>query len=74
MARDTIMTKALRLPTGKRAELAAALLRSLDTPDARECEEAWLHEAEQRYAAYKRGDARGIVVDAAIREARSRLV
>lgn len=43
------------LPAGDRLELAAALLASLDTPDDA-IDELWIAEAEDRLAAYRRGE------------------
>lgn len=48
--------EALRLPPGERALLADALLGSLDDEASREAEGAWIRVAEERLAAYRRGE------------------
>jgi L-aminopeptidase/D-esterase-like protein len=48
--------EAMRLPPAQRALLADALLASLDDEAAREVESAWATEAEERLAAYQRGE------------------
>ncbi|MGO8676173.1 MAG: addiction module protein [Limisphaerales bacterium] len=48
--------EALRLPAHQRALLADALLGSLDDEAAREVERLWAREAEDRLAAFRRGE------------------
>jgi len=51
----TLQKKALRLPSGERALLADALLRSLDDEKTREFEAGWVAEAEDRLTAFEGG-------------------
>ena len=56
MTVDTLTSAALALPPESRAILADALLRSLDSKQQQENREAWADEAEDRLAAYRRGE------------------
>jgi putative addiction module component (TIGR02574 family) len=64
--------EAMRLPPKDRALLADALLGSLDDDAAREVEASWTAEAEERLAAYRRGDLNAVDGPAALRELRER--
>jgi putative addiction module component (TIGR02574 family) len=64
--------EAMRLPAKERALLADALLGSLDDDAAREVEAAWTNEAEQRLAAYRRGDLKAMDGSKALQELRDR--
>jgi hypothetical protein len=64
--------EALRLPPGERALLADMLLGSLDDEAAREVEAAWVRVAEERLAAYRRGDEPASDGPQVIAELRSR--
>ena len=52
---DKIEREALRLPKEERAFLADRLLSSLDGEVLSDVEEAWVAEAERRYAEYQEG-------------------
>jgi len=56
MDSDEIFLKALSLPDETRAELADRLLESLDESDQSEVDVLWAREAEDRLAAFERGD------------------
>lgn len=67
-----IMAVALKLPASERAVLADELLRSLDKSDP-EIDALWAKEAEDRLAAYDRGEIETIDADAVLAEMRERL-
>lgn len=48
--------EALALPADQRAALARDLIASLDGEPFTDNQQAWLEEAESRYAAYQRGE------------------
>ena len=73
MTLNTLQNEAMRLPTKARAELARALLSSLDTEEPAEIESAWVAEADRRYKAHKTSRVGGIAAEVAIREARKAL-
>lgn len=56
MDQDIWLHEAMRLPPVQRALLADALLVSLDDEASREVESAWATVAEERLAAYRRGE------------------
>lgn len=58
-AADDILSTAMRLPIVDRAEIATALIRSLDGEPEQEVEAAWAAEIEQRVARIRAGTARG---------------
>jgi len=53
---EAVLTLALDLPEGERADLAAALLESLDPSPEADVEEAWRKEIARRVAAIEAGD------------------
>ncbi|HEV2852965.1 MAG TPA: addiction module protein [Thermoanaerobaculia bacterium] len=53
---DEIFRAALSLPEESRAELADRLLQSLDESDQDEIDARWAREAEDRIAAFERGE------------------
>ena len=55
MTTESITSAALALPPESRAELVDTLLRSLESQE-QEIAEAWADEAEDRLAAYDRGE------------------
>jgi putative addiction module component (TIGR02574 family) len=55
--KDSILEKAKLLKPVERLQLVDALLESLDKPD-KEIEKQWIKEADARYDAYKRGEAK----------------
>ncbi|HLA74949.1 MAG TPA: addiction module protein [Gammaproteobacteria bacterium] len=67
-----IMAAALKLPASERAVLADEILHSLDKTDP-EIDALWAQEAENRLAAYDRGEIEAMDVDAVIAEVRERL-
>lgn len=56
---DDILFTAMQLPLTDRAEIATALIRSLDGEPEQEVEAAWASEIEQRVARIRAGIARG---------------
>jgi putative addiction module component (TIGR02574 family) len=67
-----LMAVALKLPASERAVLADELLHSLDKTDP-EIDALWAKEAEDRLAAYDRGEIEAIDADAVLAEMRERL-
>lgn len=67
-----IMAAALKLPASERAVLADELLHSLDKTDPA-IDALWAKEAEERLAAYDRGEVEAIDADAVLAEVRERL-
>jgi putative addiction module component (TIGR02574 family) len=65
MSKDEIFRAALALSEDARAELAGQLLESLDDSDEdqEEIERLWVLEAEDRIAAYERGEIEAIPVE-----------
>jgi putative addiction module component (TIGR02574 family) len=66
-----ITEQALALPRDEREELYRALAESLGKPDAA-IDEAWLNEAEDRVAAYHRGEIASVTLDEMIAARNSR--
>jgi putative addiction module component (TIGR02574 family) len=56
MTKEEILAEALTLRPEERDQLADQLWRSVDPADRREIEKAWAEEAEDRLAAYRRGE------------------
>ena len=56
---DDILNNAMRLSTAERAELAAALLASLDGEPEDEVEAAWAAEIQRRVERVRSGEAKG---------------
>ena len=67
-----IMTVALKLPASERAALADEILHSLDKTDP-EIDALWAQEAEDRLAAYDRGEIEALNVDAVLANVREQL-
>jgi putative addiction module component (TIGR02574 family) len=65
--------KAAQLPDGERAELALALIESLDGPADAEVEEVWRVEIEHRAAQVERGEVKLIPGDEVFERLRRRL-
>ena len=63
MDNDDIFLKALSLPGDDRAELAHRLRESLDEGDSSEIDTLWAREAEDRIAAFERGEIEAISGD-----------
>ena len=55
-----VIREALLLPPAERAELADRLLTSLDSPPDRSIDELWAQEAEDRLAAFARGEIKAV--------------
>lgn len=60
MSKEEIFRVALSLDQEVRAELADRLLESLDESDQEEIDRLWAREAENRLAAYERGEIAAI--------------
>lgn len=65
--------KAARLPEPERAELALALIESLDGPADESVEEAWDREIAHRVAQIERGEAKLIPAEEVFTRLRRRL-
>lgn len=74
MSKDEIFRAALALSENARAELAGQLLESLDDTDEdeEEIERLWVLEAEDRIAAYDRGEMEAIPVEEFLASLKSR--
>lgn len=70
---DEIFRAALSLPDEVRAVLAERLLESLDADDQREIDARWGREAEERIAAYDRGEIEAFPIDEVFSSLRDRL-
>lgn len=62
---DEVKRQALSLPVRKRIELVDDLLASLDRPDGN-IDHLWATEAEDRIAAYKRGEIKSVDLEKVI--------
>jgi putative addiction module component (TIGR02574 family) len=67
-----LLQTALALPEAERAEIAASLIRSLDTEIDEDAEAAWAAEIERRIKSIDSGDVELIPWDDVMREMRSR--
>ena len=67
-----LMAVALKLPASERAVLVDELLHSLDKTDPA-IDALWAKEAEDRLAAYDRGEVEAVDADAVLAEMRERL-
>lgn len=56
---DTLSQQAAQLPPAERVELVERILDSLDMPDP-SLEALWAKEADNRLAAYRRGEMRAV--------------
>jgi len=68
-----LMEKASRLSDSERAELALALIESLDGPADPDVEEAWRLEIERRIGQIERGEVQTIPGDQVFAKLRRRL-
>lgn len=66
-----IIAAALKLPASERAVLADELLHSLDKADP-EIDALWAKEAEERLAAYDRGEIEALDADKVLADLRER--
>jgi putative addiction module component (TIGR02574 family) len=67
-----LLQSALALPEGERAEIAASLIRSLDTETDEDVDAAWATEIQRRVEAIDRGEVRLIPWDDVMRELNGR--
>ena len=67
-----LLQSALSLPEGERAEIAASLIRSLDTETDEDVDAAWATEIQRRVEAIDRGKVRLIPWDEVMRELNGR--
>ena len=63
-----LLQTALALPEGERAEIAASLIRSLDTETDEDLDAVWASEIQRRVEAIDRGEVRLIPWDDVMRE------
>ena len=56
MNKDKVLAEALKLPPVDRAELAEKLLASFEISSRTAIDQLWVREAEDRLAAYERGE------------------
>jgi hypothetical protein len=73
MTAKAIEQAAMKLPAKARGQLAAALLSTLENDDPAELEQAWIEEADRRYAAYRSGQTTSTPAKRAIASARAAL-
>jgi putative addiction module component (TIGR02574 family) len=55
-ATQILLDTAAQLPPSERAQLVEGILTSFDTPERRANDSAWAKEAEERIAAFDRGE------------------
>ena len=65
--------RAKRLSAEDRAQLALALIESLESADASDVEQAWIAEAQRRSAELDRGDVKPIPAGELFKDVRSSL-
>lgn len=65
-----IQRKAAGLPVKDREVLAERLMRSVNRAPLTQVEEAWVKEAERRFAAWRRGEREGIPAEKAFKQIR----
>ncbi len=68
-----IERKVFRLPIKDREALAERLMHSVDEKPLTEIEEAWVQEAERRFAAYRKGERRGVPAATGFKQIRKAL-
>jgi putative addiction module component (TIGR02574 family) len=67
-----VLEKALALPPDERAELVDRLLSSLSAKRERRIEELWAREAEDRLAAFDRGEIKAVSVQDVLKPKKAR--
>lgn len=67
-----LLHSALALPEAERAEIAATLIRSLDTETDEDVDAAWCSEIQRRLEAINRGEVRLIPWDDVMQELHAR--
>lgn len=65
-----IQRKAVGLPAKDREMLAERLMRSVSRAPLTRVEEAWVKEAERRFAAWRRGEREGIPAEKTFKQIR----
>lgn len=68
-----IQRKAVGLPVKDREILAEQLMRSVNRVPLTQVEEAWVKEAERRFAAWRRGEREGVPAEKAFKQIRKDL-
>jgi putative addiction module component (TIGR02574 family) len=71
MSTDELLEQAKALPLAEQVELIEALLNELDRPD-KDIDAAWTAEAQDRLAAYRKGEIRAIPLEDVLAKYRSR--
>lgn len=71
MSAEKLLEEAKSLPPTEQVELVEALLNELDKPDAA-VDAAWTQEAQDRLAAYRRGEIRAIPLEDVLAKYRTR--
>jgi putative addiction module component (TIGR02574 family) len=71
MSTDELLEQAKALPLAEQVELVEALLNELDRPDM-DIDAAWTAEAQDRLAAYRKGEIRAIPLEDVLAKYRSR--
>jgi putative addiction module component (TIGR02574 family) len=69
---DEILTAALSLPLEERAILVDHLLSSLDSPDQKAIDEAWVKEAERRWRELEEGRVEAVDGELVMQRLRAR--
>ena len=72
MTREDLLTEALKLPLGDRADLAGELLKSLEEPSEAERKGLWLEVAERRLQEMREGKVREIPAEEVFARGRQR--
>lgn len=62
---EALSAQAAKLPPEERLEVVERILDSLDQPDAT-LDSAWAHEADERLAAYRRGEIEAVALSEVI--------
>jgi putative addiction module component (TIGR02574 family) len=71
MATEELLERAKALPPAEQLALVEALLNELDRPDDA-IDAAWMAEAQDRLAAYRKGQIRAIPLEDVLRKYRTR--
>lgn len=64
---------ALSLPPKRRRSLTRKLIRSLKAESQRNVDQAWVEEAERRFAAYERGEMKVESLDSVLKALRTKI-
>jgi putative addiction module component (TIGR02574 family) len=70
-ATKTLITQARKLSTAERVELVDDILSSLNEPD-KEMDRLWAKEAEDRWAAYQRGEIKALPLEEVLAKYRTK--